>query len=174
MVPYWNFIGDLLKPNRRILRKKMNLYLRLLFIIFGARKRTPIYQDDMRNEITTRVWFNDLDINLHMNNGRYMTLCDLTRVDLFIRSGLAKLMLKNKWNPIIADHTMTYIRPLKLFDKINVVMNVTHFDEKFFYSDHEFYKGGKLMAKGTSKSLVISKQGSLTPEFILDEVQKAL
>ena len=62
-------------------------------IILGARKRHPIYKENMRNEITTRVWFNDLDINFHMNNGRYMTICDLTRVDLFVRSGLGKLML---------------------------------------------------------------------------------
>jgi hypothetical protein len=53
-------------------------------------------------------------------------------------------------------------------------MHVTHWDEKFFYSDHEFYKGEKLMAKGTSKSLVISRNGSLTPEFVLQEVQESL
>ncbi|GAC28971.1 acyl-CoA thioesterase [Brumicola pallidula] len=50
---------------------------------------------------------NDLDVNMHVNNGRYLTLCDLTRVDFFVRSGIAGLMLKHKWSPIIAEHTMT-------------------------------------------------------------------
>ena len=80
-------------------------------------------------------------------------------------------MVKNKWAPIIADHTMTYIKPLSLFDKIKVSMEITHWDEKYFYSNHYFFKKGIKVAEGTSKSLVISKgEGSLSPEFIVDSV----
>ncbi len=76
-----------------------------------------------RNSLSLRVLPKDLDINLHMNNGRYLTLCDLTRVDMFMRSGLAKTMIKEKWRPIIAEHTMTYKKPLKLFQKYDLVLN---------------------------------------------------
>jgi acyl-CoA thioesterase FadM len=47
-----------------------------------------------KNSLRLRVLPNDIDINLHMNNGRYLTICDLTRVDMFIRTGLAKTMLQ--------------------------------------------------------------------------------
>lgn len=41
-----------------------------------------------------RTWPGDLDINFHMNNGRYLTLMDLGRFNLTIRSGQGGLMIK--------------------------------------------------------------------------------
>jgi acyl-CoA thioesterase FadM len=38
--------------------------------------------------VTIRVWPNDLDTNMHVNNGRYLTLADLGRADWFIRTGV--------------------------------------------------------------------------------------
>jgi len=148
----------------------MNLYFRLIMVVLKALRRATIYPDNLKNTVQVRMYPNDLDVNMHVNNGRYLTLCDLTRVDFFVRSGIAALMLKHKWNPIIAEHTMTYLRPIKVFSKIEIRMEITHFDEKFFYCSHHFYKGDKLMAHGTSKALVISKKGSLTPQFTLDQV----
>jgi len=58
------------------------------------------------SELTLLTLPNDLDINLHVNNGRYLTLCDLNRVDFFIRTGLARVMLARGWVPIVAEHTM--------------------------------------------------------------------
>jgi acyl-CoA thioesterase FadM len=148
----------------------MNLYFRLILVILRALRRDTITPVLLKNSISVRMMPNDLDINLHVTNGRYLTLCDLTRVDFFVRSGIAALMLKHKWSPIIAEHTMTYLRPIKVFTKIDIHMEITHFDEKYFYCSHHFYKGDKLMAKGTSKALVISKSGSLTPQYTLDAV----
>jgi YbgC/YbaW family acyl-CoA thioester hydrolase len=148
----------------------MNLYFRLILVILKALRRDTITPALLKNSILVRMMPNDLDVNMHVNNGRYLTLCDLTRVDFFVRSGIAALMLKHKWSPIIAEHTMTYLRPIKVFTKIEIRMEITHFDEKYFYCSHHFYKGDKLMAQGTSKALVISKTGSLTPQYTLDKV----
>lgn len=149
----------------------MNLYFRLLWVIFSARGRTIITEDNLCNEINTIVLPNDLDLNLHVNNGRYMTLCDFNRVDLFVRSGLAAIMMKNKLAPVVADHTMTYLKPLKLFDRIRITMQITHWDEKFFYSNHTFYRGEQIVAEGVSKSLVISKtSGRLAPSAVVEMV----
>ena len=150
----------------------MNLYFRLLWIVLHALKRPLITESNLANEIHTRVMPNDLDINLHMNNGRYLTICDFTRVDLFVRSGLARLMLKNGWNPVVAEHTMTYIKPLNVFDKIKVTMSISHSDEKYFYCQHKFFRHDKLVAEGTSKALVISKSGRLEPAYILAQVRQ--
>ena len=149
----------------------MNLYWRLFLVILKALRRDTITPDNLTTIVTTRIFPNDLDVNMHVNNGRYLTLCDLTRVDFFMRSGLAKLMVKNKWSPIISEHTMTYLRPIKVFSKVDIHMSITHFAEKYFYCTHQFYLGEKLMAQGTSKALVISKTGSLTPQFTMDQVE---
>ncbi len=151
----------------------MNLYLRLLWVFFVAKRSSRITESNLYNEINTFVLPNDLDLNLHVNNGRYMTLCDFNRVDLFIRSGLASIMIKNKLAPIVAEHTMTYFKSLNLFNRIKITMQITHWDEKYFYSTHTFYRGELKVAEGTSKSLVISrKDGRIAPERIVDMVNE--
>lgn len=149
----------------------MNLYWRLILVVLHALRRSTITAEHLKTAVSIRIMPNDLDVNMHVNNGRYLTLCDLTRVDFFVRSGLARLMIKNKWSPIISEHTMSYLRPIKVFSKVDIHMEITHFDEKYFYCTHHFYLAGKLMAQGTSKALVISKTGSLTPKFIMDQVE---
>lgn len=67
---------------------------------------------------------------------------------------------------------MTYIKPLAVFDRIRVTMEITHWDEKYFYSNHVFYKRDIKIAEGTSKSLVISKKdGRLAPSEIVEQVK---
>lgn len=151
----------------------MNLYLRMLFVVCKAFAREKIPTNKLTNSIFIRTMPNDLDLNLHVNNGRFLTLCDLSRIDLFVRTGLAKLMVKHKWSPIIAEHTMSYFRPLGLFAKVELVMSITHWDHKFFYCSHRFYVKEKLIAEGTSKALVVNAKGSLEPKFIIDAVDSS-
>jgi len=50
-------------------------------------------------------------------------------------------------------------------------MEITHWDDKFFYSTHEFFKLDKKVAEGTSKSLVINKgEGRLTPASVVEHI----
>ncbi len=149
----------------------MNLYFRLLWVFFRALRRPRIQQDDIRNEITTMVFPNDLDINLHMNNGRFMTICDLGRVDMFVRTGLARVMYQKKWIPVVSSVSMTFIKSLHLFDRVRVSSHVTHWDEKYFYSTHSLFRGDEKVAEGTSKALVIRKtSGRVTPAEVIDAV----
>lgn len=129
----------------------------------------------VHNEVTTTICPNDLDINLHVNNGRYLTLCDPGRIDLFLRSGLAKVMLKEKWFPVVGNVTMTFIKPLHVFNRIRISSTVTHRDEKYFYSTQPIYRSDVVVSEGTSKSLVVSRQlGRVTPEVVIETVNRAL
>ena len=153
----------------------MNLYFRLIWVLIHAKFRKRITSESYQNEIATRIYPNDLDLNLHVNNGRYLTLCDLGRIDLFVRSGLASVMMKKKWMPVVGNVTMTFIKPLFAFDKIRIVSQVTHWDEKYFYSTHTIFKGDVKVSEGTSKSLVVSKEyGRITPDEVIQTVNQHL
>lgn len=145
----------------------VNLYLRMLWIILKAFRRPILPLENICNDVRVRIYPNDLDINFHVNNGRYLTLCDLNRVDMFVRSGLAAVMFKHKWSPVIAEHSMTYIKPVNLFDVVTIHSKIKHWDEKFIYSDHWFEREGKVVAQGHSKALVISRKGSVPTEQVL-------
>ncbi|OED43187.1 hypothetical protein ACH42_10855 [Endozoicomonas sp. (ex Bugula neritina AB1)] len=127
-----------------------------------------------KNSLKLRVLPNDLDINMHMNNGRYLTICDLSRVDMFIRTGLAKSMYKEDWIPVISEHTMKYKRPLKPFQKYEVTMEIVSWDDKFFQMEHEFIVNGKVLAEGTSSGCVLSKSGVIAPDQVMEHVTSRL
>ena len=135
----------------------MNLIFRMLYVFILSLFREPLGIGNSVSTLNLRVLPNDLDINFHMNNGRYLTICDLNRVDLFIRTGLLKAMFRRNWIPVIAEHTMTYKKPLALFERFRVELEVTHWDEKYFYMNHTFHSGERLIAEGTSKGCVYAR-----------------
>lgn len=150
----------------------MNLYLRMLLLLFTSLAKEKITVHRLSNNLSLRVMPNDLDLNLHMNNGRYLTICDLSRMDLFIRSGLGALMWRNRWRPIIAQHDMKYFKPLSLFQKYEVEMTVAHWDEKYFHSTHSFKSKGVEIAKGSSIAVIRGKGGVIPPKTVMQEVEE--
>ncbi|OIR19217.1 hypothetical protein GALL_00960 [mine drainage metagenome] len=135
----------------------MNLIFRMLYVLIRSLFCERMRGGNFASEFALSVLPNDIDINLHMNNGRYLTICDLNRVDIFARSGLLKAMFKRNWIPVIAEHTMNYKKPLGLFARYRVRTEVTHWDEKYFYMKHVFSKGERIMAEGTSKGCVYAR-----------------
>ncbi|MFA5825333.1 MAG: acyl-CoA thioesterase [Gallionellaceae bacterium] len=151
----------------------MNLIFRMLFVIVRSWFRARIGVGNFTSELSLRVLPNDIDINFHMNNGRYLTICDLNRVDVFARSGLLKAMFKRNWIPVIAEHTMTYKKPLGIFERYEVKLEVTHWDEKYFYMTHTFRKGERIVAEGTSKGCVYARGfGVVKPDDALAAVEQ--
>jgi acyl-CoA thioesterase FadM len=145
----------------------MSLILRMLYVFLLSRRRERLPLLGARSTLRLRVLPNDLDANLHMNNGRFLTICDLNRVDLFIRSGLMKLMMREGWRPIIAEHTMKYLKPLKPFQRYEVVMEVERADERAFYMTHTFLVDGQVAAEGTSVGVVRRKGGVVPPDEVM-------
>jgi acyl-CoA thioesterase FadM len=148
----------------------MNLYFRMLWVYLSAAKRGVITLDAMHNKLSMRVWPNDLDFNMHVNNGRYLTICDLSRLDFFIRTGLLAVMLKKRWSPIIREHTMGYYKPLKPLQKFDVEMRITKWDEKYFHCHHLFRVGDRVMAEGTSIAGVRDRKGMVVPATVIHAI----
>ncbi|MES2116226.1 MAG: acyl-CoA thioesterase [Pseudomonadota bacterium] len=149
----------------------MNLFIRLFYVLITTLFRPRLPVGPATSELALMTMPNDLDINLHVNNGRYLTLCDLNRVDLFIRSGLARLMVKHGWMPVIAEHTMKYRKELGVFRRFKATMELTHWDERHFFMTHRFTIGDKLIAEGTSKGLLVGKQGVVAPHVVIAALQ---
>ena len=65
----------------------MNLYLRLFILLIRA-----LFKPRMATLDTSVLHFhvlpNDLDLHRHMNNGRYLSIMDLGRADLMLRTGI--------------------------------------------------------------------------------------
>jgi acyl-CoA thioesterase FadM len=121
--------------------------------------------------ITLHVLLNDLDLNWHMNNGRFLTIMDLGRMDLLKRTGTLDMAVKNKWMPIVGNATIDFRRPLKLWQKYELHTRICRWDEKWLYIEHIFYSHDKLIAKGQIKGLLRGKDGNISPQLIMDKIQ---
>jgi len=152
----------------------LNLILRMIGLLVASLFKTSLPVERPVNSLTLRVLPNDIDINLHMNNGRYLTICDLTRVDMFIRSGLAKTMINEKWMPVISEHTMKYKKALKVFQKYEIKMEVIDWDDRSFHMLHTFLVGNRVVAEGTSLGVIVGKTGVVPPIEVMNKVSERL
>jgi acyl-CoA thioesterase FadM len=139
----------------------MNLYFRLfalIFSIFFKPRRLTMMDTSV---LTGRVWPTDLDNNLHMNNGRYLTLMDLGRFDLVVRAGFLPSILKNHWFPVLGASRISYFRPLKPFHTYALKTRLVAWDEKWLYLCQEFESGGKLSARAYVQGLFLAPEGKV-------------
>ncbi|MFG1270835.1 acyl-CoA thioesterase [Xanthobacter versatilis] len=89
-----------------------------------------------RSVVTMRVWPNDLDLNLHMNNGRYLTLMDLGRTDLLLRAGLGPTLLRERWMPVITGAVVRYRRSLALFQRFHMETAIIGWTGNSIFIEH--------------------------------------
>lgn len=136
----------------------MNLYLRLLLLNLRCRRRPRLSAWDTART-PFRVSPGDLDLLGHMNNGRYLTLMDLGRMDLMIRAGVWKRLKKNGWYPVVAGQTITYLRSLVLGQEFDLYSRILGADEKYGYVEQLFCVGEKVHAKAVVRARFLSKKG---------------
>jgi acyl-CoA thioesterase FadM len=136
----------------------MNLYLRLLWTLIRAR-RLPRLQVGDTLERRLRVLPSDIDINGHMNNGRYMTIVDLALIEYFVRIGFAKVLLKQGWRPMSGGSFISYRRGLKPFQSYTLRYRIDACDTHWNYMRFEFVDGGRVCAAGYMKGAAVGKAG---------------
>ncbi|MBU6153368.1 MAG: acyl-CoA thioesterase [Bdellovibrionales bacterium] len=144
----------------------MNLLLRLLMIIvegFFRKKLHPLSE----SVLNLRVLPNDLDLNLHMNNGRFLSLMDLGRLDLLIRTDLAAALVRHRWQPLVGAVNIRYKISLLPFQRYRLHTKVIGWDEKWFYIEQRFERKNRTVAVGLVKALFRGDHRNITPEETL-------
>ena len=82
----------------------MNLYIRLLYMFVASFFKKKIHALE-ETSLSFCVWPNDLDLNGHMNNGRYLSIMDIGRMDWVLRLGIAGFL----WLNIMTLSTALYV-----------------------------------------------------------------
>ncbi|WP_316316330.1 acyl-CoA thioesterase, partial [Clavibacter michiganensis] len=80
----------------------------------------------------------DLDLFGHVNNGRYLTIMDVARLDLLVRSGLWSRIRARGWYPVVAGQTITYRRSLTLGQRFVVESRVLGTYDRWSYVEQTF------------------------------------
>jgi acyl-CoA thioesterase FadM len=137
----------------------MNLYLRLIWTLLRS-WRLPALPPGAWLERRLRVLPSDLDVNGHMNNGRYLTLVDLMLVEYFVRTGFAKVMLRAGWRPMSGGAFVTYRKGLQPMQRYRLRFTLAGADAMWNYMRFEFLReDGTLCAAGYMKGAAVGTRG---------------
>jgi acyl-CoA thioesterase FadM len=138
----------------------MQDFLRLLFVYLGAlsKPRRSLLETSV---LKLRVWPGDLDLNLHLNNARYLNFMDLGRVDVLLAGGLGFWERRGR-QPLVALSFCRYFKPLGPFQSFELHTRLLGLDEKWFYFEQRFMSKGRLHALGAVKGLIVDKNGPVS------------
>ena len=126
------------------------------------------------DRVNFRVWPNDIDLNLHMNNARYLSWMDYGRTRLLARTRLLEHILRSRWTPLIGAAWVTYRRSLPLFARFTLGSRLVCWDERWFYMEQTFTGREGLAAVGWVKGLLRGPGGNLAPQEVLDGIEPGI
>jgi len=140
----------------------VNVIWRTLLVMLGARRRAkregrlaPTAVSTIR--LTTLP--TDIDLLRHMNNGRYLSLFDLGRWDLLVRTGMWDAMRDRGWYAVVSSETVTFRKSLNLWQRFDVESRMIGHDDKAVYVEHRAVVDGELYARVIVRARMMKRSG---------------
>lgn len=141
-------------------------WLRFFRIHFFARlhgKIEPLGESALR----FRSGLSDLDYNLHVNNGRYLTIMDLGRYDLMVRLGLLRLLRQRRWMPVVAAATVRFARPVGLWKRFELHTRVVGWDDRWIFLEQRWTRAGTTVCLAWLKTAFRGTDGVVPPRDVM-------
>ncbi len=149
----------------------MNLYFRFLWLLLRQHfVKKPI---DIFSSATTsfRVNLLDLDLNAHMNNGRYFSIMDLGRFDLMLKANTFWALLAKGYLPVVTSQSIRFKKSLGILQKFDVTTRIEAWDERDLYILQTFSRNNEVYAEGIVKARFIKKgKGSISTKELFESI----
>ncbi len=133
----------------------MNLWFRIVWVVLLAWFRPRLLPPTDVSCVSFRAWPLDLDINGHINNGRYLTLMDLGRMDYTLRTGLIRAVIKRGWSPILSAATVRFRREIRLFQAFTIETRLITWRTSDVIIEHRFI----LKKSGATAAICLQRAG---------------
>lgn len=132
----------------------MNLWIRLLWLMLTARWRPALRLPEAASVLRLRVWPTDLDPSMHVNNGKYLSMMDLGRLDLMVCAGLWRAILKHGWTPIASNVLIRYRREMRLGQRFRLETRLLTWDASNVVIEQVFVlEGGRRDGERAARAL---------------------
>lgn len=147
----------------------MHMILRTLLVLRLGRRRSRLQLHDV-GRLRLRVWPSDLDVLRHVNNGVYLSMMDLGRLDLMVRCGLWARFTELGIYPVVASQTISYRKSLNPWQRFEIETRMAGYDERAAYVEQRFVRGGEIYARAFVKARFLRRAGGPVPIAELAEV----
>jgi acyl-CoA thioesterase FadM len=148
----------------------MNLWFRLFCMLISLPFRRKASVSDVTS-ISMTVLPTDLDFNMHVNNGRYLTMADVGRIDHILRTGTARAAFKLRAKPIVGDAIAKFRRDLKPFQRFVIETRACGWDEKWTYVEHRFVRHGRVLGVVAIRGLFLAPDGAIAPARLAEHLE---
>lgn len=141
-------------------------YLRLGLEILLARRAPPlpIYGVHVSHHV---CWPWDIDPWGELNNGRTLTLYDLGRVPLAVRTGLVAALRRNGWGLAVAGSSVRYRRRVRAFQRVEMRSAYIGRDPRFLYVHQAMYRNGDPLSSVLIRGAVTSADGIVATDRVM-------
>lgn len=131
----------------------MYVWARLARMALTTKSRGRFELGD-QSRLAFRCLPTDIDINLHLNNARYMMLADVGRIDIFLRAGLIAKARQQGWAPMLGGLQIVFVREIRLWRKFEVVSTIETWEGTQVIGRHEF-----VLDSGETASVILTTAG---------------
>jgi len=136
-------------------------YLRFARVVLASRFGSRLAFDS-ESVLPMRIWPGDIDLFPEVNNGRHLTLMDLGRFDLALRSGFVRALHRRRWGLTVGGASVRYRRRVPPFSRILLRTRIVGHDERWFYFHQEIEREGTTCSAALVRAGVTSR-GRLVP-----------
>lgn len=144
--------------------------IRLLWQMHKHRKDPPLQFGEVHESWHYCLpW--DIDIFMELNNGRTLTLYDLGRIPLGMRTGLLSALKRRGWGLTVAGSSTRYRRRIHAFEKIRMTTRAVGWDDRFFYIEQAMWKrDGECAGHVLIRSALTDANGIVAPGDCAEEM----
>jgi len=108
----------------------------------------------------------DQDILRHMNNGVYLSIMDIARLDLLHRTGIWPIFTARGWYPVVVSETISFRKSLTVGQRFTVESRILGFDEKAVYVEQRFVRpdaegNPEILALGFIRGRFLKRSGGI-------------
>ena len=146
-------------------------YARLAWHLFKHRKspRLGVAETHVSHHICF-PW--DTDPWREMNNGRILTIYDLGRIPLALRTGLIGVLRRKRWALTMAGASVRYRRRVRMFERVEMRTRLAWWDDRFFYLEQSMWKtNGECASHILYRSAVTDRNGIVPAAKLAQELQ---
>ncbi|CAF1023371.1 unnamed protein product [Rotaria sordida] len=146
----------------------------LLFRYKGNKKCKNIFSESV---VKGRCWPNDLDLNWHMNNSRYLRECDFGRYSFLLETGLWNRLIERRKKGmknssiIVSALQVQYRQSVELGDRFEIRTRINGWDDKAFYFEQSIILEKNQQAAFSLVVRLVTIPRSLTPQMLIDDLQ---
>lgn len=139
---------------------------RLLRLALARRGNANMPVDGV-STLRLRVWPQEIDLNLHLNNGRYFSIADLGRFDWWFATGIWWPAVRRGWRPVAGGTEARFLRELAPFQAYELQTRLLGWNEKWFFAEHRFVVGDVVHAVVNVRYLFVARGRRPTPAEVL-------